>query len=169
SYPMVLKMPEGSFSNGVFKATTRSELVERLDRLFETSALVLAQEYLFTDYDWRIGVLNGRAIFACKYRMARNHWQIYNHNSKRYFSGGFETLPTFEVPKVVLDAAIKACKIIGNGLYGVDIKEVDGRAYVIEVNDNPSMDYKVEDAYLGDELYMQVMAEFCRRLELRGR
>jgi len=113
--------------------------------------------------------LNGRAIYACRYLMARNHWQIYNHGAKRFVSGGFETLPTFEVPKRVLDAALRASKIIGQGLYGVDVKEVNGRAYVLEVNDNPSIDHKVEDAYLGDELYMQIMGEFHRRLEARGR
>jgi glutathione synthase/RimK-type ligase-like ATP-grasp enzyme len=78
-------------------------------------------------------------------------------------------LPTFEVPRAVLEAALKACKVIGKGLYGVDVKELAGKAYVIEVNDNPSIETKVEDAYLGDELYMQIMAEFQRRLELRGK
>lgn len=169
SYPLVLKMPEGSFSRGVFKVKDRAELRDKLEVLLADSALVLAQEYLYTDYDWRIGVLNGRAIYACRYLMARNHWQIYNHGAKRFVSGGFETLPTFEVPKRVLDAALRASKIIGQGLYGVDVKEVNGRAYVLEVNDNPSIDHKVEDAYLGDELYMQIMGEFYRRLEARGR
>ena len=144
-------------------------LKEKLAELFQDSVLVLAQEYLYTDHDWRVGVLNGRAIYACRYYMARNHWQIYNHGSKRFSSGNYDTLPTFEVPKTVLDAALKACKIIGSGLYGVDIKVSDNRAYVLEVNDNPSIDHKVEDAYLGEELYMQVMSEFLRRLELRGR
>lgn len=169
SYPLVLKMPEGSFSRGVFKINNRHELKQQMTELFKESALVLVQEYLYTQFDWRIGVLNGRAIYACKYLMARNHWQIYNHNVKKHFSGGFETLPTFEVPKVVLDAAIKASNIVGQGLYGVDIKEVGNRAYVIEVNDNPSIDHGVEDNYLGDELYMLIMSEFQRRLEQRGR
>lgn len=168
-FPLVLKMPEGSFSKGVFKVKDRHELKTKLNELFQLSALVLAQEYLYTEFDWRIGVLNGRAIYACKYLMARNHWQIYNHDAKRFVSGDFETLPTFEVPKNVLDAALKAAKVVGNGLYGVDIKQVDKQAFVIEVNDNPSIDHKVEDVYLGDELYMQIMAEFQRRLELRGR
>ncbi len=169
SYPLVLKMPEGSFSRGVFKVSNRDELKQRLTELFEESALVLAQEYLYTEFDWRIGVLNGRAIYACRYLMARNHWQIYNHSVKKNFTGGFETLPTFEVPKKVLDAAVKAAKFIGNGLYGVDLKEFDNQAYVIEVNDNPSIDHNVEDFYLGDELYMLIMSEFQRRLEQRGR
>lgn len=169
SYPMVLKMPEGSFSRGVFKVKDRAELKQRLDELFIESALVLVQEYLFTEYDWRIGVLGGKPIYACRYHMARNHWQIYNHASKRFNSGGFETLPTFEVPKKVLDAAIKASNMIGQGLYGVDIKFKDNQVYVIEVNDNPSLDHKVEDLYLGDELYMLIMQAFVDRLEQRGR
>lgn len=168
-YPMVLKMPESSFSSGVHKAKDRVELAEYLKKMLQESSLLLVQEYIYTDFDWRIGVLNGRAIYACKYYMARDHWQIYNHGSKDESTGGFETMPTFEVPRPVLEAALKACGVIGKGLYGVDIKQVGEKVYVIEVNDNPSIEHGVEDAYLGDELYMMIMQEFVNRLELRGR
>jgi len=168
-YPMVLKMPEGSFSRGVFKVANRQELKAKLVELFAVSALVLAQEYLYTEFDWRVGVLNNRVIYACKYHMAKNHWQIYNHGAKRYLGGGWDTLPTFEVPKIVLDAALKACSIIGRSLYGVDIKQNGDQVYVIEVNDNPNIDHDVEDRYLGSELYMLIMQEFANRLEKRGR
>ena len=168
-YPMVLKMPESSFSKGVFKVEDRDKLLAVLADLLQQSSLILAQEYLFTEYDWRIGVLNGRALYACRYYMARNHWQIYNHSSKRFFAGGFDSLPTFEVPRKVLDVALQAAALVGNGLYGIDIKEADNRAYVLEVNDNPSIDHGVEDKYLGEEIYMQIMSEFLRRLEARGR
>jgi glutathione synthase/RimK-type ligase-like ATP-grasp enzyme len=168
-YPCVLKMPEGSFSKGIYKVVNRDELTARLQALLSDTALVLVQEFMYTDFDWRVGVLAGRAIYACRYHMARDHWQIYNHGAKRFASGGFETLPTFEVPKVVLDAALKACKVVGRGLYGVDIKQKGQQVYVMEVNDNPSIEHKVEDAYLGKELYMLIMAEFHHRLEQRGR
>lgn len=170
-YPMVLKMPDSSFSVGVYKVSCQDELRDKLKLMLADSALTLVQEFLFTEFDWRIGVLNGRAIYACKYYMARNHWQIYNHEntSKRYQSGNFETLPTFEVPHSILKIALKACSIIGRGLYGVDIKQIGGQAYVIEVNDNPSIDHHIEDKYIGDELYMIIMQEFADRLEKRGR
>lgn len=167
-YPLILKMPEGAFSKGVFKIKSREEFEEVSRQLLQESALYIAQEYLFTEFDWRIGILNGRALFACRYYMAKNHWQIYNHKSKRNFSGGFDAVPTFEVPTKVLQAALQASAVIGDGLYGVDVKEVNGKAYVLEVNDNPSLEHGVEDHYLGEELYMQIMAEFLRRLELRG-
>jgi glutathione synthase/RimK-type ligase-like ATP-grasp enzyme len=67
----------------------------------------------------------------------------------------------------VLQAAIAATKPIGDGLYGVDVKEINGRGYVIEVNDNPSIDRGVEDKYLGDELYMHIMSEFLRRMQMK--
>ncbi len=171
TYPVVLKMPESSFSIGVYKVGNREELREKLALMLAESALALVQEYIYTDFDWRIGVLNGRAIYACKYFMARDHWQIYNHASSRKSgqSGDFETIPTFEAPRAVLDAALKASAIIGNGLYGVDIKQKGNQIYVIEVNDNPSIDHSIEDAYLGDELYMMIMQEFVNRLERRGR
>ncbi len=170
-YPMVLKLPESSFSKGVFKVGTRIDLESQLLSLLADSALVLVQEYLYTEFDWRIGVLSGKALYACRYHMAKNHWQIYNHStSHRHLnSGGFETVPTFEVPRKVLQTAIKASRVGGNGLYGIDLKQVGEKVFVIEVNDNPSIDSKIEDKYLGKELYMQIMQEFVNRFEARGR
>jgi glutathione synthase/RimK-type ligase-like ATP-grasp enzyme len=168
-YPMILKLPEGSFSRGVFRVNNRAELNSRLEQLLAGTTLVLAQQFCYTPFDWRIGVLAGKAIYACRYHMARNHWQIYNHARRRNTSGGFDTLPTFEVPQAVLKAAIKAAGVVGDGLYGVDLKQQDDKVYVIEVNDNPSIEHGVEDAYLGDELYRLIMEEFAQRLERRGR
>ena len=169
SYPIVLKIPNSAFSVGVMKAEDRAMLKKMLNELLAKSALILAQEYLYTEFDWRVGVLNNRPLFACRYFMAKGHWQIYNHGEDRIGSGGWETLPTYEVPKAVLDAALKSARIIGDGLYGIDIKQQGNKVYVIEVNDNPSLEEGVEDAFIGDELYMQVMSEFARRLENRGR
>ncbi|OXX52549.1 glutaminyl transferase [Vibrio sp. V12_P9A6T4] len=169
SFPMVLKIPDGAFSRGVVKVRNEQELEREAGALFEKSALILAQAFMPTDFDWRIGVMNRQAIFACKYMMSRGHWQIYqHHNSGRVSSGGFETLDLKQVPKNVVDVALKASNLIGSGLYGVDLKEIDGQVYVIEVNDNPSIDHQVEDAFLGDLLYDRIMTEFLRRIQMRG-
>lgn len=168
-FPMVLKIPDGAFSRGVVKVKNQEELSSEASALFEKSALILAQAFMPTDYDWRIGILNRQPIYACKYMMSRGHWQIYqHHNSGRVSSGGYETLDIKQAPKMVVDTALKAANLIGNGLYGVDLKEVDGKVYVIEVNDNPSIDHHVEDAFLGDALYDRVMSEFLRRMQIRG-
>ena len=164
-FPVVIKIPDGAFSRGVTKAEDEKTLRAGLRDLFKQSALVLAQEYLYTDYDWRIGVLGGRAIYACKYMMVKGHWQIYQHSESESESGGFETMPTYEVPRNVIQAALNATRLIGNGLYGVDIKQSGNRVAVIEVNDNPSIDAGVEDRFLGGELYTLIMQEFLSRME----
>lgn len=169
-FPVVIKIPDGAFSKGVVKAANEEELVARLEEFFARSSLLLAQEFLYTDFDWRIGVLNNKPLYACRYYMARNHWQIYEHKTgDKVVSGGFDTLPTYEVPKVILQAAERATRHIGDGLYGVDIKESGGKAYVIEVNDNPSIDGGVEDKFLGKALYREIIEEFIRRVELSRR
>jgi len=168
-FPMVLKIPDGSFSRGVVKVENLKELEKESKSLMQNSALLLAQEFIYTGYDWRIGVLNNKPLYACRYYMVKEHWQIYQHGGKEVKSGGFDTLPTFEVPKPVLDVATRATRLIGDGFYGVDIKQSDDRVVVIEVNDNPSIESGVEDKYLGDQLYVEIMEEFLRRMAARRR
>jgi glutathione synthase/RimK-type ligase-like ATP-grasp enzyme len=70
-------------------------------------------------------------------------------------------------PRKAVAIAVKAANLIGNGLYGVDVKENDGNFVVIEVNDNPNLNTGVEDAVLRDELYRRIVESFVRRLENR--
>ena len=165
-FPIVLKIPDGSFSRGIVKVETPEQLKIAVDDLFQHTALVLAQEFVFTEFDWRIGVLDGEALYACQYFMSRGHWQIYNHGANAtQKSGGFKTLPVRSAPADIVKLALKATAPIGDGLYGVDLKQVGSRNVVIEVNDNPSIDAGVEDGYLGDDLYRRIMSEFLRRME----
>jgi len=165
-YPVVVKIPDGQFSKGVEKAHDEKELLEISKRLFDHSSLLLAQEFLYTDFDWRIGILDNQPLFACRYYMVKNHWQIYRHG-KHTDSGSFDTLDTSDVPKPILDAALRATRPIGDGFYGVDVKERDGKGYVIEVNDNPNIDHGVEDKFLGQEIYLRIMDVFLKRMEAR--
>ena len=166
--PLVVKIPDGSFSRGVVKAETAEQLRQATSDLFRRSALLIAQEYLYTEYDWRIGVLRNQPLYACRYFMSRGHWQIYKHSAKGAVkSGGYECVAVEQVPEQVLKVALKATRLIGDGLYGVDIKQTGNRCVVIEVNDNPSIDGGVEDGVLGDELYTRLMAELLRRIEER--
>ena len=61
--------------------------------------------------------------------------------------------------------ALKAANLIGDGLYGVDVKESNGNFYIIEVNDNPNIDSDSEDAILKEDLYNRIMEVFVRRME----
>ena len=81
--------------------------------------------------------------------MTQDHWQIYNWNSDAEDkSGNHETIAIDQVPEEIVSLAVKASSLIGDGLYGVDLKFVEDKVYVIEVNDNPNIDYGVEDQVL---------------------
>jgi glutathione synthase/RimK-type ligase-like ATP-grasp enzyme len=165
-FPIVIKIPDGAFSKGVEKARNAEDLAAICKKLFRHSTLLLAQEFLYTDFDWRIGVLDNQPLFACRYYMVKDHWQIYRHG-KRTDSGDFDTLPISDVPQPILEAALKATKPIGDSLYGVDLKEIEGKGCVIEVNDNPNIDKGIEDKYLGMELYSRLIGTILQRMEAR--
>ncbi|TVR82297.1 MAG: ATP-grasp domain-containing protein [Rhodospirillales bacterium] len=168
-YPFVVKIPDSAFSRGVFRIHARADLDRFADHAFKESDLVLAQEYVETAFDWRVGILEGEPLYVCKYFMARGHWQIIKHEqNRRYVSGAFAALAVEEAPPAVVDVATRAARLIGDGLYGVDLKETANGVYVIEINDNPSIEAGVEDAVIKDRLYTAVMAAFIRRLDKRS-
>jgi glutathione synthase/RimK-type ligase-like ATP-grasp enzyme len=165
-YPMVLKIPDGSFSRGMFKADNRQQVGEAAAKLFARSRLILAQEFMYTKFDWRIGILNGEPLYACQYTMPRGHWQIVNHRADgRMIAGGFETLAVEKAPAAVVDLATQAARLIGDGLYGVDLKQNEHGVFIIEINDNPNIDGGIEDKVLKGELYARIMRDFIRRIE----
>ena len=54
-----LKIPDGSYSIGMKKVSNEEELKTSLEVLFEKSAILLAQAFTPTEFDWRVGLLNG--------------------------------------------------------------------------------------------------------------
>ncbi len=166
--PLILKQPDSAFSHGVVKASNPADYLSKVEGFLKDSDLVIGQEFRPTDFDWRVGILEGKVLYVCRYYMARGHWQIYNHSKKgRDSSGNADTLEISDAPPAIVEAATKAAALIGNGLYGVDLKEVDGKPIVIEINDNPSIDAGVEDEVARDQLYETIMRVFLRRMEAK--
>lgn len=167
-FPCILKLPDSSFSFGVKKVGNKQELENMLTAMFSESDLVIVQEYIYTDYDWRVAILDNSPLFACKYYMAKGHWQIYNWESKIADdqSGLADTFDIKNVPEPIIEMALKTAALINKkGLFGVDLKEVNGRIFVIEVNDNPNIDFGCEDLVLKDELYSRILMAFKQRIE----
>ena len=169
-YPCILKQPDSSFSQGVCKAKDEAEFDDHVAQMFEKSDLIVAQEFLPTEFDWRVGILDREPIYLCKYYMATKHWQIMNWaktGGRRL--GRADTLPVELAPPGLLRVALQASNLIGDGLYGVDIKQIDKKFYVIEVNDNPSLDTGIEDAVVKDKLYTRIMEVVLKRIKkLKG-
>jgi glutathione synthase/RimK-type ligase-like ATP-grasp enzyme len=164
--PMVVKIPDGSFSRGVHKVGSHEELKRIAEELFEETDLLLAQKFMPTEFDWRVGVLAGEPLFVCQYRMARGHWQIVKHHadgSSR--EGGFKTFELEHAPPEIIDLAVRAAKPIGDGFYGVDLKQTESGIVVMEVNDNPNLEHGIEDAVGKDEVWIKILKWFIARME----
>ena len=147
--PLVLKEPSTSFSVRVEKASTVSEFTKVAKRFLKLTDWIVVQEYIESRFDWRIGVLNGELLYACRYIIPTETFKIQASVNGHIVYCDVESVPIEQVPPEVIDLGIKAGKAIGNGLYGVDIKESNGNLYVIEVNDNPSLEGG-EDAHYPD-------------------
>lgn len=168
--PFVLKKPDGCFSNAVHLIKSKDDFQKYATEYFATSDLLIAQEFLPSSFDWRIGVLDNRILYVCKYYMVSNHWKIVSDSdsTKNPREGKSEAVPLSKVPAKAKSLALKVASIIGNGFYGVDIKEVDGKFYIIEINDNPSIDAGCEDELLGEHLYEEIISLIRRRVESIG-
>ena len=108
-YPMVLKVPDGSFSRGVIKVNDLDELKRGVRQLFRDTELVLAQSFVPTQFDWRVGLVAGEALYVCQYGMAPGHWQIINHAArhKRASTGDHVTLAVEDAPVDVISLAAR--------------------------------------------------------------
>ncbi len=145
--PLVLKEPSTCFSARVEKSKDAKEFVHIGRRFSHMSDWIVAQEFIRSSYDWRIGVLGGQLLYACKYIIPQDSFKIQAQVDGHLVYCQTESVPMEKIPATVLETGLKAGRSIGNGLYGVDLKECDGKVYVIEVNDNPSLESGEDSCY----------------------
>ena len=169
--PCVLKLPDSGFGLDVVKVESEEKLRKEAERFFHKSELLIAQEWLPSEFDWRVGIYDRRPLFVAKYFMAPGHWKIIKvEGEEKPIEGETEAMTIGEAPEQVINTAVRAANLIGNGLYGADLKQVDERIYLIEVNINPNIDAGEEDRVLGDVLYREILGVFARRIaETTGR
>jgi glutathione synthase/RimK-type ligase-like ATP-grasp enzyme len=152
--PVVIKAPYTSFSRYVEKAACESSFREVTKRFFKKSDVLAIQKFTPTAFDWRVGVLNNEILYVCKYMIPKGKWK---HGAKlrgkpTVVWGRTDAVEQKDIPPRLGEVALQACSVIGKGLYGVDLKEVNGEFVVVEVNDNPSIyagyeDLKAPDIY----------------------
>ena len=156
--PAVLKAPYTSFSRYVEKVACETSFREVSKRFFRKSDVLTVQKFMPTAFDWRVGVLNGRVLYVCKYMIPKGKWK---HGAKlrgkpTFTWGRTVSLKRENAPKELKELALRACNVVGTGLYGVDIKETNHKYVVVEVNDNPSIYAGYEDLRDKD-LYTKVI------------
>ncbi len=157
--PVVIKAPYTSFSRYVEKAACETSFREVAKRFFKKSDCLAIQKFTPTAFDWRVGVLGNDLLYVCKYMIPKGKWK---HGAKlrgkpTVVWGRTVSLQKKDMPPRLREVALKACSVIGKGLYGVDLKEVNGDYVVVEVNDNPSIYAGSEDS--GDsDIYQRIIS-----------
>jgi glutathione synthase/RimK-type ligase-like ATP-grasp enzyme len=157
--PVVVKAPYTSFSKYVEKVACETSFREVAKKFFRRTDVLVVQKFMPTAFDWRVGVLNNEVLYVCKYMVPKGRWK---HGAKRkgkpsFVWGRTVTLKRENAPPKLKETALKACALVGCGLYGVDIKEVNGDYVVVEVNENPSIYAGYEDLRDKD-IYTKIIA-----------
>ncbi len=166
--PLILKAPHTSFSMHVDKVTTTHQFEEVAKKYFRRSAEIVVQQFVPSSFDWRVTTLNGEVLFVCKYVMPTNSWKIQRTENGHIIWAKIEAVEMEKADPKLIEIGLEASKAIGEGLYGVDIKQIDGEYVVIEVNDNPNIDAGGEDAK-NPEVYgriVQYLAEGRTKLPI---
>ena len=162
--PLVLKAPNSSFSMYVDKVETHEEFIKVGSRFMRRSDRLVAQRFVRSEFDWRVGVLAREPVYVCQYTIPRKRWKILTYSPEGRAIYG--PVVAFELDKVnprLLEVAVKAADAIGHGFYGVDLKQIENDYVVIEVNDNPTVNAGDEDQrapHLYDRLVRYLMGEW---------
>lgn len=153
--PLVLKAPNSSFSAYVDKASNPSDFVKIGKRFLRRADRIVVQQYLPSDFDWRVITLGGKILAVVKYVFAQDKWKLMERGGEGEWARTVGIVKAEANPKL-LEVALQAAAAIGSSLYGIDIKEVGGEFYVIEVNDNPNIDADSEDQ-ANPEIYQSII------------
>ncbi|UCD64934.1 MAG: RimK family alpha-L-glutamate ligase [Candidatus Zixiibacteriota bacterium] len=144
--PLVLKAPNSSFSMYVDRISSPAELVRVGNRFLRRADRLVAQRYVPSDFDWRVGVLGGETLYVCQYTIPRKQWKILTYSDTgRQIYGPVKSFDIDSVDARLLEVARSAAAAIGDSLYGIDLKQVGHDFVVIEVNDNPTIGAGEED------------------------
>jgi len=154
---VVLKAPNTSFSSHVEKVSTVEDFVRIGRRFLHRAERVVAQEFIASTFDWRVGVLAGQPLYCCRYMIPDETFKIQATVNGHLVMAKVEAVPLPEAPPTVVGTAVAAARAIGGGLYGIDLKQTNGNIVVIEVNDNPTINAEEEDRYAPD-IYTRIVS-----------
>ena len=132
--PCVVKSTEGTHGAGVFLARTEQHARQLVYQMLEREMRPLVQEYIEESHgkDIRALVVGGKVV-ACMRRRANGD----EFRSNFHLGGSVEKVeidPDFE------KIAIKAARILGLEIAGVDLLESERGALVLEVNSSPGLE-----------------------------
>jgi glutathione synthase/RimK-type ligase-like ATP-grasp enzyme len=156
-YPVIIKTPYTRFSSHVEKARNETEFIEISKHLLRKTKVLVVQEYIQSDFDWRVGILRNEVIYLCKYCFPKGGWKIKSKINGKYEWGDTIAVSRDSISPELKEISITLSKYVGNGLYGLDVKETSNGFKVIEINDNPSIYDGFEDV-IDKDIYEKIIS-----------
>ena len=154
--PVIIKTPYTRFSSHVEKAQDEKEFIEISKKFLRKSKILIVQEYIMSDFDWRVGILENKILYLCKYCIPEGGWKVKSNINGKNVWGDTIALPKDSISPELKDVCIDLSKCVGDGLYGLDVKETDNGYKVIEINDNPSLYEGYEDT-VDSDIYEKII------------
>lgn len=132
--PLVIKMLEGTQGIGVVLAETRGAAESVIEAFLDIQAHIMVQEYIqeAKGADIRCFVVGGKVIAAMKRQAPAGEFRSNLHR------GGYATLVRITPEERAM--AIRAAKIIGLNVAGVDLLRSERGPLVMEVNSSPGLE-----------------------------
>jgi len=132
--PLIIKLVEGTQGVGVVLAETRKAVKSVTQTLHGLHANVIIQEYISESKgsDIRCFVIGGKVVAAMQRIAAPGDFRANIHQG-----GSAEPV---RISKLEREAAIKAAKIMGLGVAGVDLIRSKRGPLILEINSSPGLE-----------------------------
>ena len=153
--PVVIKVTQGTQGQGVFLRHTVHESRSLIQGLLLTGKSVLVQEYIAESHgkDIRALVVGDRVVAAMR-RKARGR----EFRSNYHLNG---TVEKVDISEEFEEQAVRAARVLGLNVAGVDLLEGDNGPLVLEVNSSPGLEgiEKASGVNVAGEIINYVMSE----------
>jgi glutathione synthase/RimK-type ligase-like ATP-grasp enzyme len=147
-FPIIMKATSSSLGRDNYLIDRKEDVLEIIKKYEEIDKEFILQEFIPHTYYYRILVLGKRKIGSV---LRREMHSYSNHEDQRIFNDAPIEVDIKKVPRELKNIALKASKLLGLDVAGVDIiTSKNGNHYLIETNPSPDISLNTAE---GTSLY----------------
>lgn len=156
-YPVIMKTIGGSGGQGVMRASSEGELKPVMDTMKAFEQDICLQEYIeHAGSDNRILVVGDQVFGYGRTSAGEEEWR------SNISEGGVRE--EIEITDEMKNTALTAARATGFDICGIDIIEVDGEYFVLEVNGAPGLNEAINEK-VGDDVILRIVERMHERAQ----